>query len=357
MNSNSPGRQSKIWMDLDLDAERKQVGFFRLPLAVHDRSGDDAGYNYEPIPFITIRNGDGPGVLLMAGNHGNEYEGQIILMKLVQELQVDDVCGRIIVLPAANAPAVRADRRNSPLDDGNLNRQFPGAPDGGPTAMIAHLIESALLTRVDYAVDLHSGSLSAEYLPCAVVARPPESARIDDALDRLRVFGMPIGMFIEHSTGGDHALIGACRRQGVHHLSTELGGGGSVSREALRIAEHGLRRLLHHVGVLRRPLTAQPPQECRVLRRVPASDYIYADSSERGLFEPLVGLGDEVAAGQTVGLIHFTTTPWREPESVTAKVGGVVLCRRVPARTGRGDCVFVIGRDWTSPLATAVSDR
>ncbi|MDW9527938.1 hypothetical protein GOA97_31680 [Sinorhizobium meliloti] len=118
-----------------------------------------------------------------------------------------------------------------------------------------------------------------------------------------------------------------------------------------------MRRLLHYVGVVRRPLTEQPPQECRVLHRVPARDHIYADSSERGLFEPLIGLGEEVTAGQTGGLIHLTTTPWREPEPVTAKVGGVVLCRLIPARAGRGDCVFVIGRDWNSPSSTAVSDR
>ncbi|WP_354097934.1 succinylglutamate desuccinylase/aspartoacylase family protein [Bradyrhizobium sp. S3.2.12] len=68
------------------------------------------------VPIITIRNGDGSGVLLMAGNYGNEYEGRIILMKLFQELQDNDLRGRIIVLPARNAPAVRADRRNSPLD-------------------------------------------------------------------------------------------------------------------------------------------------------------------------------------------------------------------------------------------------
>lgn len=344
-------RPSKIWTDLDLEAVGKQVGYFRLPLAVHDRSGDDVGYNYEPIPIITIRNGEGPGVLLMAGNHGNEYEGQIILMKVIRALRTEDVRGRLFILPAANAPAVRADRRTSPLDDGNLNRFFPGEPDGSPTSMIAHLIENELLPRVDYAIDLHSGSLSAEYLPCAVVARPPQPDELEDALTRIRVFGMPIGMVIEHSTGGDGALIGACRRQHVKHLSTELGGGGTVLPFAMEMAEHGVYRLLHHIGVTTRLLTDRAPSECRLLRRVPARDYIYADTSERGLFEPLVALGDNVAPDQVVGRIHFTSTPWREPEPVVAKSEGIVLCRRIPARTGRGDCVFVLGRDWQSPLS------
>ncbi|MET4483683.1 succinylglutamate desuccinylase/aspartoacylase family protein [Bradyrhizobium sp. F1.13.3] len=340
---------SRIWTELDFDAVGKQVGYLRLPLAVYDRSGDDVGYNYEPIPIVTIRNGEGPGVLLMAGNHGNEYEGQIILMNLIRTLRTEDIRGRLIILPAANAPAVRADRRISPLDDGNLNRQFPGDAEGGPTSMIAHLIESELLPRVDYAFDLHSGSLSLEYLPCAVIARPPQPDRLEGAVSLLRVFGMPIGMVVEHSTGGDGALIGACRRQGVQHLSTELGAGGTVSHSAVEMAQHGLVRLLHHVGVTTRVLTDRAPSECRLLHRVPARQYVYADTSERGLFEPLVGLGDEVAAEQIVGRIHFTTTPWREPEPVVAKTGGIVLCRRIPARTGRGDCVFVLGRDGQLP--------
>ncbi|TWB87254.1 hypothetical protein FBZ93_12235 [Bradyrhizobium macuxiense] len=348
----STKQASKIWTDLDLDAPGKQVGYLRLPLAVHDRSGDDTGYNYEPIPIVTIRNSEGPSVLLMAGNHGNEYEGQVILMNLIRSLRHEDVRGRLLILPGANAPAVRADRRNSPLDDGNLNRQFPGDPDGGPTSMIAHFIESELLPRVNYAFDLHSGSLSTEYLPCAVVAQPSDPDRLDAVVSLLRVFGMPTGMVIDHSTGGDRALIGACRRQGVQHLSTELGGGGWVNASAVEMAEHGLARLLHHIGTTIRPLTDRSPSECRVVHRVPTPDYIYADTSERGLFEPLVGLGDDVVAGQLVGRIHFTTSPWREPERVVVKTGGIVLTRRIPARTGRGDCLFALGRDWSSTAST-----
>ncbi|SCB45602.1 hypothetical protein GA0061102_104932 [Rhizobium miluonense] len=338
--------KSKIWSDIDLDAEGKSAGYFRLPLAVHDKSGDDVGYNFEPIPVVTLRNGGGPRVLLMAGNHGNEYEGQVMLMKLIRRLQPKDIRGQIIFLPAANAPAVRADTRISPLDDGNLNRYFPGNPDGPPTAMIAHLIEAEILPRVQYAFDFHSGSRSMEYLPCGVIARSAEPDRFAHSLEYLKAFGMPVSMIIDQSTGGDSALIGACRRAGVYHMSTELGGGGTVSLKALSIAEHGLARLLHHIGVLREPLMDEQALPTRLLHRVPARDYIYAGNTERGLFEPFVALGEEVREGQTVGQIHFTTAPWGEAEPVIARADGITMCRRIPARTGLGDCVFNLARDW-----------
>ncbi|AQW56312.1 succinylglutamate desuccinylase/aspartoacylase family protein [Streptomyces violaceusniger] len=335
-----------IFTDIDLDAEGESRGYLRLPLAVHTTSDGDAGYGYTGIPIVSLRNGDGPTVLLMAGNHGNEYEGQVVVMRLLQRLRAADLTGQLIVLPAANAPAVAADRRTSPLDGGNLNRNFPGRPDGQPTEMIAHFIETHLLPRAQYAFDLHSGGKSIEYLPVAVVAQSDDSDRFAASLDMLKAFGMPTSMIIDHSTGGDAALIGACRRVGVSHLSTELGGGASVGREEVRLAEHGVLRLLHHVGLLRAPLTTEPPATTTMLHRTPAHEYIYAGSTERGLFEPLVSLGDSVHRDQVVGLIRYTTAPWREPDPVVSASEGVVLARRIPARTGLGDCVFVLGRPW-----------
>lgn len=338
--------RSKIWSDIDLDADGRNIDYFRLPLAVQDTSGDDTGYSWEAIPVVSLRNGEGPRVLLMAGNHGNEYEGQVMLMKLIRRLRPEHIRGQIIFLPAANAPAVRADSRISPLDNGNLNRHFPGNANGPPTAMIAHLIETEILPRVQYAFDFHSGSRSMEYLPCGVIARSADQTRFGHALDYLRAFGMPASMVIDHSTGGDAALIGACRRSNVHHMSTELGGGGTVSPDALSLAEQGLIRLLHHVGVLRDPPASGEAPSTRLLHRVAARDYIYAGNTEPGLFEPLVKLGEEVRAGQEVGRIHFTTAPWREAEPVTATSDGIVMCRRIPARTRLGDCVFNLARDW-----------
>lgn len=338
---------TRIITDIDLDADGESHGYLRLPLATHTTSDGDAGYGYTGIPIVSLRNGEGPTVLLMAGNHGNEYEGQVVVMRLLQRLRATDITGQLIVLSAANAPAVAADQRTSPLDGGNLNRNFPGRPDGQPTEMIAHFIESQILPRVQYAFDLHSGGKGVEYLPVAVVARSADPDRFARSLGMLKAFGMPTSMIIDHSTGGDAALIGACRRTGVFHLSTELGGGASVGREEVRLAEDGVLRLLHHVGLLRTPLTTEPPATTTMLHRTPAHEYVYAGSTERGLFEPLVSLGDSVHRGQVVGLIRYTTAPWREPDPVVSTADGVVLARRIPARTGLGDCVFVLGRPWT----------
>src|ERR1043166_8938898 len=148
--------RSRLSPKIDLDGDGKQTGFLRLPHSVHR-----SAYGWIPIPIARISNrgvnGSGPTILLMAGNHGDEYEGQVALGRLIRELDPAEVRGRVIILPSANFPAAMAGTRTSPLDQGNLNRSFPGDPAGGPTAQIAYYIEHELLPRCDFVLDIHSG--------------------------------------------------------------------------------------------------------------------------------------------------------------------------------------------------------
>ena len=117
------------------------------------------------MPIVSIRNGNHPSSLVMAGNHGDEYEGQVTLSRLARSLEADDISGHLVLFPMSNYPAARPGRRTSPIDEGNLNRNFPGDLRGTITQMIAHMIEEELLPEVHLLVDLHSGGSSLMYLP------------------------------------------------------------------------------------------------------------------------------------------------------------------------------------------------
>src|SRR6476469_1714434 len=107
-----PSTKSRLSPEIDLDGDGKQTGFLRLPHSVHR-----SAYGWIPIPIAQIRNrgpnGGGPTILLMAGNHGDEYEGQVALGRLIRDLDPAEVRGRVIILPSANfrrrwpAPALR----------------------------------------------------------------------------------------------------------------------------------------------------------------------------------------------------------------------------------------------------------
>lgn len=328
--------KSRVVCEFDLSEEGRQQGYLRYPYSTHD-----SAYGYIPIPIVSIRNGKGPVVLVVGGNHGDEYEGQISVARLCRELPVDAVNGQLILLPGANMPAVLAGRRVSPLDDGNLNRSFPGSADGSPTSAIAHYVETELVSRADVVIDLHSGGSSLDYVPSALVRSYANASRQSEALRLLEVFGAPIGYVVEEPQGEDRTLMGAAERRNLLCLGSELGGGGMLTRTSARIAYEGLARVINHLGVAR--IDVPPPQPVRLLKVGGPEYYVYA--SEHGIFEPLVDLGDEVSAGQGAARIHFPETPWREPETMRFSRGGTVFCRRVPGKAGLGDCLFHLGTD------------
>jgi predicted deacylase len=331
--------QTRLTAEIDFDRDGKQYGFLRLPYSVHR-----SAYGWIPIPIAQIGNtggnGSGPRVLLMAGNHGDELEGQVALGKLIRGLDPAEVRGQIIILPSANFPAAMAGMRTSPLDAGNLNRSFPGDPSGGPTAQIAWYIEKELLPRVEFVLDLHSGGSSLSYIPSTLGRRPEAPQALDQATELMRVFGAPIGYLTNVPMDGP-TITAAAARAGIRHMSTELAGGGQVTPAALRIAEGGVRRVLHALGALATP--PPPTEHTTRLMEILGQDY-YCYAPDPGLFEP-VELGADVEAGTPAALIHPHDTPWREPAPVAFTRTGTVICKRVPGRVERGDCLFHLASD------------
>ena len=282
----------------------------------------------------------------MAGTHGDEFEGQIALTKICRELAPEDIRGRLVVLTMTNYPAALAGLRNSPIDDGNLNRTYPGDPLGSPTQMIAHYIETVLMPMCDYAVDLHSGGSSLFYQPTLLRGRggvADETA----TLEKLQTaFDAPYA-WVFTSGGGRNSTartsMGAANRNGVISIMAELGGGGSVSPEILALTERGTKRVLHAIGLLARyrPDAANGTRELRVQ----GSIYSY----DVGVFEPYLEVGDTVVVGEEIGAVHYSEEPWRAPSIITAIYDGMILCRRFQGRVERGDCVYQIATDLDAP--------
>lgn len=325
--------ETRIWTPVDFDADGKQGEWLRLPF-----SSDLSAYGFVPIPIVCIKNGEGPTALLIAGNHGDEYEGQVALGKLAREVSTDDMRGRLIILPALNFPAVEAGRRVSPLDEGNLNRMFPGDAAGSPTQMIAHYVSDVLLPMADLVIDLHSGGRSLHYLPCALVRPGKTDAETAELVDLMNAFAAPITSISDGSGGGGATTLSAvAHKLGVPILTTELGGGATLSREGQRLAEQGLARVLKHYGILPRTLV-EAGSRTRLMKVDGTNAFTYA--TRKGIFEPAAELGEMVAAGQPAGVIHPIDWPLQPAEPIHFRQSGMVACRRAPSLTLPGDCLF-----------------
>jgi hypothetical protein len=336
---------NQITPTVDFEQEGKQTGWIRVPYSV-----TRSAYGTIPLPVAVIRNGTGPRVLLSAGNHGDEYEGQVVLTRLIQQLQPDEIRGTVIVLPALNLPAVLAATRVSPLDGGNLNRVFPGDPEGGPTWKIADYVERALLPMVDVVADFHGGGASLDYRPHASAHYGADASEEHrrKSLEIVKALGVPHVMIFSGRT----KMIGlpdAAIRAGVISIGGEYGGMGSVSRSGVQLVQQAVERLLACLGVTGELPTDVP--EPRLMQVFGADAYVYAP--EPGVFEPATDLGDSVGIGDLCGHLLFPENPTRPFVPVSFRGAGEVVCKRHPGRVEAGDCVAHLAAPVEDPTATA----
>ena len=121
---------------------------------------NESAYRRVTVPVLRIDAGPGPAVALMAGVHGDEWEGQAAILELWHQLPGILNRGTVYLLPAVNAEASLAGRRLSPNDGGNLNGPS-SAPARGYTESVAAALEAKLLPRVQALVDAQRRRIAA----------------------------------------------------------------------------------------------------------------------------------------------------------------------------------------------------
>jgi len=327
------------WTDLDLDAEGRAEGSVFVSV-----STNASAYRALRVPIVVLRNGEGPGCLVTGGAHGDEWEGQIATARLARETRVADIRGTLVIMPHFNMAACEAGTRVSPLDGGNLNLTWPADPGAGPTGQIAQFVEAQLLPRMSHWIDLHTGGRTLIYAPRPAIHLSPSRELNRRALDALVAFGAAENLVFEVQE--TRSASAAAQRHGVVYVYGEFGGGGLVSRRGLEIALRGTTNVLRHAGVLAGAVPAVGDQRCHVMsgETYRETRALYWFAERRGCFELLVGLSDEVEAGQTVGLVHPLDGSLSEPRKVVAGAPGTVVCLRAQPLVENGDCLGHLGR-------------
>ncbi|WP_321863320.1 N(2)-acetyl-L-2,4-diaminobutanoate deacetylase DoeB [Burkholderia cenocepacia] len=328
-------RASPITPTVDFDADGEQHGFLKLPY-----SRDDSAWGAIMIPVTVVKRGDGPTVLLTGGNHGDEYEGPVALSKLAGSLKAADVTGRAIVVPFMNYPAFRAGCRTSPIDAGNLNRSFPGRPDGTVTEKIADYFQRHLLPLATHVLDIHAGGRTLDFVPFAaihVLEDRDQEARCERAM---RAFGAPYSMrMLELDSVG--LYDSAAEEAGKVFVSTELGGGGTSTAASVAIAERGVYGFLAHAGVIAKDvIDANAPRTTTLLDMPDGS--CFTTSEHHGLLEMCRDLGTEVDAGDVLARVHDIDRTGVTPIEYVARRRGLLAARHFPGIVQPGDTIAVV---------------
>lgn len=329
-----------VFTSLDFDQPGKQFGHLQVPY-----SHDLAGWANMLVPVGCINNGPGPTVLIIGGNHGDEYQGQIAIWKLMRELDPELVSGRLLLVPSLNYPAAKAGTRLSPIDGMNMNRAFPGEPDGGVTSQLAHYLTTELFPLSDVVIDIHSGGRSMVFEPCAHMHLVSDLTQRRAMLNAMLAWNTDFA-FLYADIAGSGLLPVEAENQGKIVVTTELGGSEAIPASVHRIAQDGLRNVLIHLGVLkgkqetRESLGKAPTVLTQALSR---DDYLLAPES--GVFEIKFDLGSRVSRGDVVGVIHHLERPDRQPLPIIANSDGYLMTMRAPCLTQQGDCVAVVAQE------------
>lgn len=326
-------RPSPISATVDFEADGVQHGFLKLPI-----STDESAWGAVMIPITVVGNGEGPSALLTGGNHGDEYEGITALLKLANSLKAGDVHGRVIIVPMMNVPAAQVGRRTSPMDGGNLNRSFPGDPDGSVTEQIADYFTRYLVPLVDVVLDLHSGGRTLDIIPFGASHLLDDKQLQRQAVEGAKAFGAPTAMLM-FELDAAKLFDTAVESQGKVFVATELGGGGSTNPERMAIAERGIRNFLIHFGLIDGELAL--PDEPQVFVDMPDAS-CYVQSEHTGLLELTLALNDQVREGEVIARIYDMTRTGAAPVEYRAKRSGVLVARRFPSLVNMGDTIAVI---------------
>lgn len=317
---------------IPLDQDGVHHGFLKLPY-----SRDDSAWGSIMIPLTVIKNGVGPTALLTGANHGDEYEGPIALHDLAATLSETDVNGRLIIVPAFNYPAFRAASRTSPIDKGNMNRAFPGRPDGTPTEKIADYFQRTLLPMADVAVDFHSGGKTLDFVPFAAAHILDDKTTEKACFEAMRAFNAPYSVqMLEIDSAGMYDT--AVESMGKVLVTTELGGGGSSTARSNAIAKKGLRNVLIHFGILSGEMQIDPTVNLSM-----PDDDCFLFCQGKGLYEAMVDLGDPIAKGDLVARVWPLNRTGQPPVDYHARRDGLLISRHFPGLIQSGDCAAVIG--------------
>ncbi len=292
------------------------------------------------LPLLTVIGAeDGPTLLVLAGVHGDEYEGIAAIPQVYSETEPQDLRGRLVMAPVCNMPAYEAAQRSSPIDGLNLARVFPGDIDGTITRQIAGWLCQKLLTRADFLIDLHTGGIAYE-LPTLIGYAHDDGELGQASLEAAAAFGAPVmwGHPLPLPSGRS---ISAATSMSIPSLYTEAPGGAGSDPDVVACFRDGVLNVMKHLDMLsgdlnRRQLTHHLVGDGNL-------DTVI-DAPVDGFFQREVTLLENVKAGQRLGAI--VDAAGVESAQVDADQDGVIIMLRGLPRVKAGDGIAHITRSF-----------
>jgi hypothetical protein len=295
----------------------RQETYFSLALPYRERLA---------LERVLYEGGDGPRIAVVSGIHGDELEGLFVCHRLAARLEAlaksrpDALLGSFELHPALNPLGLDTLQRGVPIHDVDLNRCFPGHPEGLAPHRVAHAAMRRLLGAA-LVIDIHASNVYLREIPQVRIAR----AFADRLVPMARGMNLDLIWVHEASTVLEHTIAHSLNDAGTPCLVVEMGVGMRVTPAFAEQLVTGILNVARGAGVLAADLELEAPAHDPIVADDGNVQYLNAETS--GLFVPCVEHWIAVRRGERLGRI---VSPLRgEPLcEVRSPVDGVLFTLR-----------------------------
>ena len=292
------------------------------------------------IPVTVIRGlREGPTLALVAGVHGYEYPPILALYRLKTILDPKALTGTLVLVHIANPPSFRARTiYYNPFDGKNLNRVFPGDPNGTLSQRMALVLTTEIVEKCDALIDMHCGDGNEALMLYSYWMISPQA----ELNERTKAMALAFGLrhiIIDDTRGPDPAdskyLGNTALTRGIPAITTEAGMLGRTDEDSIARNLQGALNVMKLLKMIEgRPPVLENP--------VWIDKYEVVASNHDGLFAPAVELGAMVEAGQTVGVVRDDLGDI--VEELKAPFAGIILYIINTPPANKGEPLFEVGR-------------
>ena len=282
---------------------------------------------------------DGPTVAILAGIHGDEYEGVIAALSLARELPGELLSGTVKIVSPAHPAAWQSCSRISPIDDANLARVFPGYQNGSATEQVAHVITEQVIKHADVLIDLHSAGANFD-MPFMCGFNAGANSWCQESERLANVFNAD---FTWHHNGAPNygRSLTVAYEQQIPAIYVEGHGGRSIRKTDLDGYTAGVRRVLQDLKMI-----PTAPRVARDTIRVAGDGNTDAGlvASESGYLVTRVNVGDLVSNGDVIAEIIDISGVILS--TLLAVQNSYVMLLRRDARVHVGDTICITANEF-----------
>jgi uncharacterized protein len=285
------------------------------------------------VPLMVVNGAQDGAVLNISGGcHGDEYEGMETVRRVYHSLEPKNLRGALIGVPIINTMAYEVGDRCTPFDGLNLNRCFPGKPQGFFTERLAYIYLNEVAKKADYVIDMHGGGNIMALAPMAIYRddKNPEVAKRAENLVR----STGIQLVWKGSGGWTGPITLEAQRAGIPAITVEIAGEGRYREEVVS----QFLKMIDNVLKAHNMIDGKPSLPSTVRN----FEGTFINSVKGGFYKQSAEIQQEVKKGETIATIsdYFGNVI----EEIHAPYDGVVCSKRTFGLVEPGGWTAMIGK-------------